>query len=246
MCSSRDSASLAHRDLVGDDPRGRRVGFPEPAILQAKRALARLRRREPPDLDAAGPRVAGALLVARGPFGLQDGRRLLRQRPAVAGGRIARQAYHQLLIAGERHAAAGIRVGDAQGRRRRSLLVQAPRGSTATVAAIRIRAQRSSSWLTFDLSPLELRHDAAGEELERPRRLRVADSAEIDLYRGLELPEDLPVVPELLDDFLGRADQRLAVAQHRLDGRPGDRLHHLAVARVLGRLVARPRADGLA
>src|SRR5262249_45800099 len=105
---------------------------------------------------------------------------------------------------------------------------------------------RPRSRVTFDLLPLKLRHDAAGEELERPRRLRVVDAAEVDLDRGLEFPEHVPIVAELLDDVLGRADQRLAVSQHRLDGRPGDRLHHLAVARVLGRLVARPRGHGLA
>src|SRR2546426_4064898 len=92
----------------------------------------------------------------------------------------------------------------------------------------------------------ELRHDAAGEELERPQRLHVTDPPEVDLHRGLELAEDFDVVPELLDHLVRRPDQRLTVFQHRVDGRPGDRVHHLAVVRVLTRLMGGPRAHRLA
>src|SRR5206468_12588744 len=92
----------------------------------------------------------------------------------------------------------------------------------------------------------ELRHDAVGEELERSVGLRVADAAEVDLQRRLDLTEDLDLIRELLDHFLGRADERLVALEHGLDRGPGDRRHDLAVVRVLGRLVARPRADGLA
>src|SRR5262245_62048771 len=116
----------------------------------------------------------------------------------------------------------------------------APRLSRRSGSIRSVRDCGSRSFL------LELRYDAAGEELERPRGLRVADAAEVDLHRGLEFPEHVPIVAELLDDVLGRADQRLAVLQHRLEGRRGDRLDHLAVARVLGRLVARPRGHGFA
>src|SRR5262245_5047916 len=85
------------------------------------------------------------------------------------------------------------------------------RPATRTTSGVRDSGSRSAL--------LELRHDAAGEELQRPRRFRLTDPAEIDLDRGLEFPEHVPIVAELLDDVLGRTDQRLAVLQHRLEGR---------------------------
>src|SRR6266850_4731255 len=112
------------------------------------------------------------------------------------------------------------------------------------------RADRRDRWVSEDLAGLtlrrELRHDAVGEELERSVCLRVADAAEVDLQRRLDLAEDLDLVGELVDHFLRGADERLAAFEHRLDGGSGARRHDLAVVRVLGRLVARPRADGLA
>src|SRR6266540_4455574 len=110
------------------------------------------------------------------------------------------------------------------------------------------RATRVRKWAacTAASARRELRHHTAGEELERPERLPIAHPSEVDLHRGLDLAEDLDLEPELLHHFVRRSDQRLVALEHRLDCRPRDRLHDLAVAGVLARFTAGPRAHGLA
>src|SRR5438477_10747132 len=51
----------------------------------------------------------------------------------------------------------------------------------------------------------ELRHDVAGEELERPEALAVADPSEVDLHRRLQLAECYDMVLALLDHLIGRS-----------------------------------------
>src|SRR5215831_518437 len=92
----------------------------------------------------------------------------------------------------------------------------------------------------------KLGHDLSGDELERSPRLRFPRAAEVDLQRRLELAKDVHVMPELFDHFIRCPDQRLAIAEHRLDGGPSDGVHHLVVTDILARLMAHPRADGLA
>src|SRR6516164_2296297 len=92
----------------------------------------------------------------------------------------------------------------------------------------------------------KLGHDLSSDELERPPGLHFPGSAEVDLQRRLELAKDVDVIPKLFDHVVRRPDQRLAITKHRLDGGPGDGVHHLVVARILARLMAYPRVDGLA
>src|SRR5262245_18207095 len=78
----------------------------------------------------------------------------------------------------------------------------------------------------------ELRHDAAGEQLQRPEGLRVLDAVEADLHRGLDLTEELPLPLHLLDGVIRRPHVGEVVGDDRLRGEGGQRRHHLVVALV--------------